>query len=147
MKIFYENLERIEDHNARNNETYRQGLNEDSDMSFEVKKARRSGTIMPKREKRSPVCVGKQTKPYEQKNITVPKSIDHSKYFPPVRNQGSCLSCWVRLGFFKIYLIFVQAFTAVAVVEYFLWRKGKRWTLSEQDLVDCSSFNHGCMGG
>lgn len=99
MKIFLENLERIDEHNARTNETYRQGLNEHSDKTFAEKKALRSGTIMPKRSKRSPVCVGHQLKGFDRINITAPSSVEYTKYFPPVKNQGPCLSCWVK-GFF-----------------------------------------------
>lgn len=97
MKAFFENLQKIEEHNARSNETYQQGLNEESDVTFGKKKALRCGAVMPKRSKRSPVCTGKQSKAFVKKNVTAPQSIDHSKHFPPVKNQGSCLSCWVRL--------------------------------------------------
>lgn len=28
-----------------------------------------------------------------------------------------------------------------------MWKSGKRWTYSEQNLVDCSQLNYGCTGG
>jgi len=54
----------------------------------------------------------------------------------PVKNQGSCGSCW--------------AFSAVAILESFNLMNGKPGVnLSEQQLVDCSKSygNQGCNGG
>lgn len=59
--------------------------------------------------------------------------VNYTSYFPPVKNQGSCLSCW--------------AFAAVSVVEYYMWKKNKKWSFSEQNLVDCSVRDYGCSGG
>lgn len=60
-------------------------------------------------------------------------SVNYTKFFPPAKNQGSCLSCW--------------AFSAVSLVEYHMWKRNKKWSYSEQNLVDCSSLDHGCSGG
>lgn len=59
--------------------------------------------------------------------------VNYTQSFPPVKSQGICLSCW--------------AFASVAVIEYFMWKSGKRWMYSEQNLVDCSELNFGCTGG
>lgn len=74
--------------------------------------------------------------PYIPTIEDVPESLDWREHgaVAPVKNQGSCGSCW--------------AFSAIANIEgqYFIQKKSMT-TFSEQQLVDCDTVDQACNGG
>lgn len=48
---------------------------------------------------------------------------------------------------FKIEIKFFQAFSAVAVQEYWRNKEEKYANLSEQSILDCNNFSDDCAGG
>ncbi len=73
---------------------------------------------------------------YNDLNESDNESVDWRKEYKvsSVKNQGSCGSCW--------------SFSSVGAVES-AWaiKHNMLYNLSEQELVDCSTDNHGCEGG
>lgn len=70
-------------------------------------------------------------------SVSLPDSYDarQDNIVPPIRNQGQCGSCW--------------AFSGVATISTNYAKKhgGQPPILSEQQVVDCSTNDHGCSGG
>uniref|UniRef100_A0A023FWK4 Putative cathepsin l-like cysteine proteinase b n=1 Tax=Amblyomma parvum TaxID=251391 RepID=A0A023FWK4_AMBPA len=139
MKIYMENRLRIARHNekyANNEVSYKLAMNEYGDLLHHEFVSTRNGF---KRDYRSTPREGSlyiEPEGIEDKHL--PKTVDWRKKgaVTPVKNQGQCGSCW--------------AFSTTGSLEGQHFRKsGKMVSLSEQNLVDCStSFgNNGCEGG
>jgi len=128
FEIFKGNMDKIQEHN-KGNHTWTMGITQFSDMTApEFKDFIACGTL-----KHKPAESVHRAPSASIKNST---SIDWvaKGAVTPVKNQGSCGSCW--------------AFSTTGAIEgrYFI-AKGQLNSLSEQDLVDCSKQNSGCNGG
>ena len=125
LKIFKDNLETIEKHNAQGN-SYTMGLSQFSDMTMEeYKKYLGYNPILNRLPADQPKGVFASTVDWRTKGAV-----------NPIINQGSCGSCW--------------AFSATATVEgRYAVAHGKLYKFAEQQLVDCSrkEGNEGCNGG
>merc|ERR1711911_155487 len=133
MEIFLQNLERIAEHNIRyrNGEvTYTLGMNRFGDMTHPEFVARFNGY-------KSNGLAKKAGKTFmKPANFQAPASMDWRTegYVTPVKDQGQCGSCW--------------SFSSTGSLEGQRFRKtGQLVSLSEQNLVDCSTENLGCNGG
>jgi len=128
--IFLRNLVRIEAHNANPANTYAQGVNQFTDLIDEEFKAIYL-TLQVPASAGNIIILGEES--------PIVGDIDWEKQgvITPVKNQGSCGSCW--------------AFSAVAALEsaYKLKNHEEQVSISEQELVDCSrpQGNQGCNGG
>ena len=129
--VYTNNLAKIIHHN-HGNHSWTMGVNQFTDLTAEEFKARYTGGLrIPKKSLR------KQT--VTPLNTTAnPASVDWTTKgaVTPVKNQEQCGSCW--------------AFSTTGSTEgaWFL-AKGSLVSLSEQQLVDCSTAegNEGCNGG
>lgn len=125
--IFYKNLNKINKHNADSTQTYKMGLTQ-----FAAYTDAEFATLFLTPKVYDPE--------WENSNTNMPNLANDIDWtakgaVSPVKNQGSCGSCW--------------AFSAVATLESFALMKGQPAILSEQQLVDCSKKygNKGCNGG
>ena len=132
------NLNKINQHNLEHSlghHTYTLKMNKYGDMTNKEFNAIMNGFNMTR----------SMTAPTDNKqefmkpsNVKIPDSVDWRTqgYVTPIKDQGQCGSCW--------------AFSAVASLEGQHFKKaGTLVSLSEQNLVDCSSKygNEGCNGG
>nr|ADQ73946.1 cathepsin L [Paralithodes camtschaticus] len=131
--VYDQNMEFIEAHNEQytNGEvTYMLAINQFGDMTNEEINAVMNG-LLPASESRGVAVLG-------GRDDTLPAEVDWRTKgaVTPVKDQKACGSCW--------------AFSATGSLEgqHFL-KDGKLVSLSEQNLVDCSTKqgDHGCGGG
>ncbi|KAL5144287.1 Cysteine protease XCP2 [Glycine soja] len=130
FEIFKDNLKHIDERNKVVS-NYWLGLNEFADLSHREFNNKYLGLKVDySRRRESP-------EEFTYKDVELPKSVDWRKKgaVAPVKNQGSCGSCW--------------AFSTVAAVEGINQIvTGNLTSLSEQELIDCDrTYNNGCNGG
>ncbi|WVZ87631.1 hypothetical protein U9M48_034238 [Paspalum notatum var. saurae] len=135
FRVFRDNLRFVDEHNARAGEHgYRLGMNQFADLTNDEFRAAYLGARLPART--GVRAAGERYRHDGREDL--PESVDwrDKGAVAPVKNQGQCGSCW--------------AFSAVSTVESINQLvTGEMVTLSEQELVECSTNggNSGCNGG
>jgi cathepsin L len=138
LAIFKQNLEFIAEHNARYEAgeiTFEVGVNQFADMNSEEYKRWLGPSIT-----REQIQMNDSTTYLSPTGLDpLPPSVDWFKqgYVTPVKDQKQCGSCW--------------SFSTTGTLEGQTFKKtSKLVSLSEQNLVDCSTHkynNNGCRGG
>jgi cathepsin L len=135
--VFSENSKKVKKHNSDPSRTYDMALNQFSGFSeteFEQ-------IFLGSKPELATLPVSADVSNGQGRNLqvisAVATSIDWAAKgkITAIKNQGSCGSCW--------------AFASTAVIEAMYKIKAKTYSLSEQELVDCSYVNsyNGCGGG
>ncbi|AQK47112.1 hypothetical protein Zm00014a_017330 [Zea mays] len=134
--VFWDNLRFVDAHNERAGARgFRLGMNQFADLTNDEFRAAYLGAMVPAA--RRGAVVGERYR-HDGAAEELPESVDWREKgaVAPVKNQGQCGSCW--------------AFSAVSSVESVNQIvTGEMVTLSEQELVECSTDggNSGCNGG
>jgi xylem cysteine proteinase len=128
FEVFKTNMQTIDEHNAKNL-GWQMGVNEFADMTWEEFKAGHLGLIQNERKNGSNAVS-------LEGMVTVPTSVDWNAkgVVTTPKTQGNCGGCW--------------SFATTGSVEGVVAIKtGQLTSLSEQQLIDCSTKNSGCNGG
>jgi len=133
LKIFADNVDMIENHNADSKQTYQLGQNQFTHLTFEeFKEFVNLGGVKPRNLRHGSEQVHKA--PVDVSAL--PSTVDwvSAGAVTAVKNQGNCGSCW--------------SFSTTGAIEgaYYL-KYGTLLSFSEQLLVDCDTTCSGCNGG
>jgi len=135
MKVFFEKVAEIEQHNARfeaGEESFKMALNQFSDMLTSEVSSKMNGFQQSDKIE----ATGTFAKLDSEVAAALDETVDWRTkgMVTAVKNQGQCGSCW--------------AFSTTGSFEgQHAKKSGNLVSLSEQQLVDCSTQNNGCQGG
>ncbi|KAK0424046.1 hypothetical protein QR680_008470 [Steinernema hermaphroditum] len=132
--IFVENLRRAEERTSLEKGSAVFGVDPFADLSRDEFRRTRLMDKTLLAQKKALASKEAPEQAYELGDI--PTSFDWRKHhaITAVKNQGGCGSCW--------------AFSTAANIEsVFAVKKGKLFSLSEQQIVDCATDQEGCGGG
>lgn len=128
-EIYYNNVKLIDIHNSNSNHTYKLGVNEWADLTWDEFTQFKS--LYPQK---YPQGFIDYVKPLSSTRIPAEMNWVSLGKVTPIKDQSNCGSCW--------------AFSAISAVESALAIKTNIvQNLSEQQLVDCDRANNGCRGG